>query len=1283
MRSGNTGRRERESKGPKSQRTNRGTKGLQRRRAVFEVLEDRRMLFVAFGGGAVWTTTDLTYSYSNMLDGWGSGLTNAQITQAVEEAMGVWASVTPLNFFQTGDSGPLPTSADSLYSAAGNPLIRWGHHFIDGNTGLNTLGHGYRPGTDGRNGDVHFDDANTFTPDGFLELAVHELGHSLGLDHPNGDVADYDGDGNTECPGPFEAIMHACIGGTAPDDWDYTALGTAFLLQDDVDGMRSLYDAGLGYVLNSTGQLSVYGTGQDDIFNLTYDGPSNSITVSRNGYSFTRSLSGVQQIAINGSGGDDFIVVNTLPSHIITVVNGGPGNDTLTIRGGEGGDTIRLLNSTTATNNNSGVLFSDISSVTLAGQGGADVLEVVGVGAGLPVTVNGGDLNDQILLANGGSTGAIQSGVTINGENGADTIYLAPNVPFGISVIDAPVVVNGGAGGDVLNVGSGGLHAVSGLVTYNAGALSEGNSIHLFDGANPFFVDYVVSETSITRSDPFFFGGVNYSGVGAFSLDATQGPNAVTISSSSISSATVNGNGGDDNFIIGNGNNLAGGIGLFTGNGGEGIDTLTLNDSLSTHDLPWAVLGNGTFDPQTIYLGLQAYDLEGYEGATILAGNGNNNFQINGTMAQAVTVNAGGGNDTIELNNVSTFRDFFDQDENPPFNHLVTLDGGEGFNFLVVDDATAIDRSYVISPTHITAYEGAPLGMSFGYDSFQSVTVQAGNFFNDFLVFGTSSDIPAGQQMTILGGPEPESFEVRPHDDEGNLTINGNLGIGGGGGIDSLLVNDTFSSLPIDYTFYNQFGPSTTNIGGLGAAGFGAGSNIENITVSAGGGDDTFSINSFQSGSGLAINGGGGNDWLRFGQSNLIAEVTSMSSFNFNGQDGTDTFDLNNFNDTVGYTYSRVNGTTTAARSLGGFYQLNDSNIELLQIWAGSAVDGLYLDAVESGLLMVFVSGAGTDGLAIGFIGNSLDNIRGPVVYYAGADGGQLSVWDGLDSTGDTVHLTANTLGAGLSDDLFGPGGTLTYYDVSSIFSVNLGSGEDTVYAEPLAAVPLTINAAGPSSAPGDTLRLSYAHAMNPAFTPGGVGAGTYTFSDAAAVNYTGFETVSAYRPGDYDGDGAVTEADYDVWRANFGQSVAPGTDGDGNGDGIVDLADYTVWRDYLGTVGGGGAGAIAMRSEPKSATLVASELVASIETTGSRDILQRRNFTRAILRDEAVVDDALAAWVSRRMNRSRFERGESQPESTARAALELLDEASSAGREAVFKHWERGVGARFLSRSV
>ncbi|QDV74029.1 hypothetical protein K2D_22660 [Planctomycetes bacterium K2D] len=50
--------------------------------------------------------------------------------------------------------------------------------------------------------------------------------------------------------------------------------------------------------------------------------------------------------------------------------------------------------------------------------------------------------------------------------------------------------------------------------------------------------------------------------------------------------------------------------------------------------------------------------------------------------------------------------------------------------------------------------------------------------------------------------------------------------------------------------------------------------------------------------------------------------------------------------------------------------------------------------------------------------------------------------------------------------------------------------------------------------------------------------------------------------PGDYDGNGFVEQADYDVWSQAYGSTVTPSTGADGNGDGFIDAADYSVWRD-------------------------------------------------------------------------------------------------------------------------
>jgi len=123
--------------------------------------------------GGTWSQTALSYRFVNYT----SDLSESTIRTAIENAMFSWKNVTNFSF--------------SEVTSGGNILVGFytGSHgctnAFDGSGGV--LAHAYSPGS-GLGGDVHFDDAeswSTSSSSGFhLEtVALHELGHSLGLGH--------------------------------------------------------------------------------------------------------------------------------------------------------------------------------------------------------------------------------------------------------------------------------------------------------------------------------------------------------------------------------------------------------------------------------------------------------------------------------------------------------------------------------------------------------------------------------------------------------------------------------------------------------------------------------------------------------------------------------------------------------------------------------------------------------------------------------------------------------------------------------------------------------------------------------------------------------------------------------------------------------------------------------------------------------------------------------------------------------------------------------------------
>ncbi len=83
----------------------------------------------------------------------------------------------------------------------------------------------------------------------------------------------------------------------------------------------------------------------------------------------------------------------------------------------------------------------------------------------------------------------------------------------------------------------------------------------------------------------------------------------------------------------------------------------------------------------------------------------------------------------------------------------------------------------------------------------------------------------------------------------------------------------------------------------------------------------------------------------------------------------------------------------------------------------------------------------------------------------------------------------------------------------------------------------------------------------------------------------------------DFDANGIVDPDDYAMWRAQYGQTVAPAEGADANADGVVDAADYTIWRTaYSEALAAGGTMALAtVVPEPQSLVLILAGIAMAV----------------------------------------------------------------------------------------
>lgn len=311
----------------------------------------------------------------------------------------------------------------------------------------------------------------------------------------------------------------------------------SFQVTDGVDSSSFVSRLVGGFAQVKNGQLTLLGTDQVNNFQITWNG---MLTTVVDGVTTTLSSAGVTSIAIFGYGGNDQILIDSLPA-TVTIVNA---------YGMEGNDTIRVSPTVT-------------SRVILNGAGGNDLL----IGGGGNDQLLGGLGND--WLNGGGGSDALEG-------NSGDDVYAFSN---GIGNELDTILGGDGDGRDALNFAAVTTSVTVNLLNQTAASMAQRLVRMVADGQQHFLEDVTGGSAGDTitgnANGNLLVGGgggdVLYGLAGADQLDG--GENNDLLYGGTENDTLLGGNGNDGLFGDAGNDVLVDGEGSDSLGGGLGNDT--------------------------------------------------------------------------------------------------------------------------------------------------------------------------------------------------------------------------------------------------------------------------------------------------------------------------------------------------------------------------------------------------------------------------------------------------------------------------------------------------------------------------------------------------------------------------------------------------------------------------------------------------------------------------------------------------------------------------------------
>ncbi len=550
----------------------------------------------------------------------------------LRSAFNAWSTAANIEFIQVEDNG-------GNIGVGAYPTIRIAAGYIDGASRV--LGRANLPSSTPYGGDVVFDSSDSAffsNQHNFYLVALHEIGHALGLSH------------EPEIPALMNPIIDTALSG---------------LLADDVNGIRSLYGT------QDNGPTTYYMPAT--LANLKILDNSNSLTVIGN--ALNNSIVGANAIeTIYGGGGDDTLATG---GGLDTLI-GGTGNDTYIIdfpavivieSAGEGADTVRASVDFTLPDNVENLTLTGEENVNGTGNSGDNTItgnaydNVLNGGTGGLDTLIGGLGDDTYTVDHATVTVIEEAGAGTDTVNASVTFALGANIE-NLTLIGSNAINGTGNSGDnaitgndadnTLSGGNGGLDTLIGGL---------GDDTYIVDHATVIVIESAGEGADTMKASIDFFLGANVE-------------NLILTGSASISGF------GNDlaNVIEGNtgSNVLVGGLGADALSGGDDADYLLIDGSDTVID------GGAGFDSAFVQTAAAVTLDMGASSIEWVQGNAGNDVFNAASQSGAVYLYGMGGDDTLTG---GAFGDYLDGGDGTD-----TLSGGDGADLMLGNGGSDILR---------------------------------------------------------------------------------------------------------------------------------------------------------------------------------------------------------------------------------------------------------------------------------------------------------------------------------------------------------------------------------------------------------------------------------------------------------------------------------------------------------------------------------------------------------------------------------------------------------------